>query len=69
MATIAKQENIRRSERIVAGLQRAKRNGSRLGATTSQQREGIENYTVAQNKTRRLKLLKRRDFHNGESEV
>jgi len=31
MATIAKQENIRRSERIVAGLQRAKRNGSRLG--------------------------------------
>ena len=31
MATIAKQENIRRSERIIAGLQRAKRNGSRLG--------------------------------------
>ncbi len=31
MATIAKQENIRRSERIVAGLQRARRNGSRLG--------------------------------------
>jgi DNA invertase Pin-like site-specific DNA recombinase len=31
MATIAKQANIRRSERIVAGLQRAKRNGSRLG--------------------------------------
>ena len=31
MATIAKQENIRRSERIMAGLQRAKRNGSRLG--------------------------------------
>ena len=31
MATIAKQENIRRSERIIAGLQRAKRHGSRLG--------------------------------------
>jgi DNA invertase Pin-like site-specific DNA recombinase len=31
MATIAKQENIRRSERIIAGLQCAKRNGSRLG--------------------------------------
>jgi DNA invertase Pin-like site-specific DNA recombinase len=31
MATIAKQENIRRSERIVAGLQKARRNGSRLG--------------------------------------
>jgi len=31
MATIAKQENIGRSERIMAGLQRAKRNGSRLG--------------------------------------
>jgi DNA invertase Pin-like site-specific DNA recombinase len=31
LATIAKQENIRRSERIIAGLQRAKRNGSRLG--------------------------------------
>jgi len=31
MATIAKQENIRRSERILAGLARAKRNGSRLG--------------------------------------
>ena len=31
MATIAKQENIRRSERIVAGLQRARRKGSRLG--------------------------------------
>jgi len=31
MATIAKQENIRRSKRIVAGLQHAKRNGSRLG--------------------------------------
>jgi DNA invertase Pin-like site-specific DNA recombinase len=31
MATIAKQENLRRSERIMAGLARAKRNGSRLG--------------------------------------
>ena len=31
MATIARQENIRRSERIVAGLQRARRKGSRLG--------------------------------------
>jgi len=31
MATIAKQENIRRSERIVAGLERARRKGSRLG--------------------------------------
>jgi DNA invertase Pin-like site-specific DNA recombinase len=31
MATIARQENIRRSERIVAGLQGAKRKGSRLG--------------------------------------
>ncbi|HEY4053386.1 MAG TPA: hypothetical protein VGL74_06580 [Terriglobales bacterium] len=30
IATIAKQENIRRSERIMAGLARAKRNGSRL---------------------------------------
>ena len=31
MATIAKQENIRRSERILAGLARAKREGRRLG--------------------------------------
>jgi DNA invertase Pin-like site-specific DNA recombinase len=31
MATVAKQENIRRSERIIAGLQRARKNGSRLG--------------------------------------
>lgn len=31
MATIAKQENIRRSERIMAGLQRARKKGSRLG--------------------------------------
>jgi DNA invertase Pin-like site-specific DNA recombinase len=31
MATIAKQENLRRSERILAGLARAKRNGSKLG--------------------------------------
>lgn len=31
LAVIAKQENVRRSERIVAGLQRARRNGSRLG--------------------------------------
>jgi DNA invertase Pin-like site-specific DNA recombinase len=31
MATFAKQENIRRSERIMARLQRARRNGSRLG--------------------------------------
>lgn len=31
LAVIAKQENIRRSERIIAGLQRARRTGSRLG--------------------------------------
>jgi DNA invertase Pin-like site-specific DNA recombinase len=31
MATIAKQENIRRSERVRAGLARAKRQGSRFG--------------------------------------
>jgi|SRR5579871_626205 len=31
MATIAKQENIRRSERVKAGLARAKRQGARFG--------------------------------------
>lgn len=31
MATVAKQENIRRSARIMAGLQRARWNGSKLG--------------------------------------
>lgn len=31
MATIARQENVRRSERIRAGLDRAKANGKRLG--------------------------------------
>jgi DNA invertase Pin-like site-specific DNA recombinase len=31
MATVAKQENIRRSERVRAGLDKARRNGSRLG--------------------------------------
>jgi len=31
MATIAKQENLRRSERIRAGLERVRRNGGRLG--------------------------------------
>jgi DNA invertase Pin-like site-specific DNA recombinase len=31
MATIAKQENVRRSERVLAGLARARRSGSRLG--------------------------------------
>jgi DNA invertase Pin-like site-specific DNA recombinase len=31
LAVVAKQENLRRSERILAGLARAKRNGSNLG--------------------------------------
>src|SRR5437764_7748150 len=31
MATIAKQENIRRSERVTAGLARAKRHGAKFG--------------------------------------
>jgi len=41
LAVIAKQENVRRSERIVAGLQRARRNGSRLGRQQVSEREGL----------------------------
>ena len=50
MATIAKQENIRRSERIIAGLQRAKRNGSRLG------RPQVSNATASRTTLWRRKL-------------
>jgi hypothetical protein len=40
MATIAKQENIRRSERIVAGLQRASEaQWFKVGASAGQHRE------------------------------
>jgi DNA invertase Pin-like site-specific DNA recombinase len=40
MATIARQENIRRSERIRAGLARTKAAGTKLGRPRGQRQEG-----------------------------
>jgi DNA invertase Pin-like site-specific DNA recombinase len=48
MATIGKQENVRRSERITATLSRLKAQGVRLGPSARQGLEGIAHHAVAQ---------------------